>query len=488
MDRINLAIVEPTEANLREAHDAERRLKDIERILKVRETAERAHGRGSNKELVDLLAGSGVEHLLGGYRDPAVFIKSMMSKQKRQPVPYNRQNVIRPFNADMVKNPSLDIQRKYKDEPFKRFDYLRAARNQDARDRAEEDDVARIMNRDNIGAEEAARRWLAETQKAKEVSRPEYWGLSWADLRREGNYWVNEDGLRFPPIKWRNPDTGREYYGLACCGGTPREGKNKIRYEMIYFKDDEMPDLSQFRFQRTSFQKAADRYRRVADRDPRLVTTDFRDPFQVDPELRDNKTYDGVNLRGTNRTLAKSEQQRTEARRVYDRTRAERLRDRRLARGGTKPKTTIDISDDKRTSIREAIDAAKGIITTTQKLKYKRQRGKKDKKSAAPRLEITEVEEEAEEEAPAPSPPRPPPKVRGPGDDLVVVSLTDSGRIDKKKKGTKYVIDKKTNNVYAYDELSKTARGDMFEGKWRVAEDEDFGDGQLDPYADEAAE
>jgi hypothetical protein len=350
--------------------------------------------------LTHLLNGAGVGSILhGGYRDPAKFMKAMLSKQKHQANPYSREHIKAPFVPASVDNPSLFIQQKYKDKPHVRFDYIKAAENQDARDRGEEDDVARIMMEQNVGVDEAIRRWDKSRDLKKEVMTPEYWGLSWDDLEQKGNWWVNPDGLRFPPIPWYNSADGKTYWGLACCGGEPEAGKKKQRYKMLYFKEGASPDLSQRQFERTAMQN--ERIRLVDDGSDEFNKVKKADQkgYQYDPEKEDEKTYKGVSLKGTNLTLAKTPAEANAAAKKAKRT-----------RGGRRKLVPINITTERRSEIRTAIDNHRGIITTKRK-KCAAEKPKEDiptpKPVSPPRLVIKEKsappspppEEEEEEEA-----------------------------------------------------------------------------------------
>lgn len=293
------------------------------------------------ESVFDMLRGAGLKHLTGGYRNPASFVRAMMRKQKDQAIPYNRESVVKPFQPDSVENPSLDIQRKYKTPPYSRFSYRRAADNQERRDAEEQDDVVRIMMRDGVNVATAAQRYLEETAKRREVLKPEYWGLTWDDFHKEGKHMVNADGLRWPPVTWINPTDKKPYYALACCGGDPGEGKRKIRYKMLYFKEDDMPNLEDHSFGDTV--RTREGYRRYQ-----------RGPDVVNAEKSDTKTYRGVRLDGTNKTLAKTDAQTTA-------TQAAREEGFRRRRGGTKPKAKVTVSEEEREKIQAALDAARGV-------------------------------------------------------------------------------------------------------------------------------
>ena len=149
------------------------------------------------------------------------------------------------------------------------------------------------MNAEKVGAREALRRVDAEEEERKEVKKPEYWGLTWEDLKPEGNWYVTKDGLRFPPIPWKNPEDGKTYWGLACCGGEPKgDGQEKIRYKMLYFKQDEAPDLTGFQFKDTAARKHGKHG---------LYKGIYKNPIKTDI-----KKYGDVKLKGTNATLAKT--------------------------------------------------------------------------------------------------------------------------------------------------------------------------------------
>lgn len=287
-------------------------------------------------DLKKTLHRAGMSHLLtGGYRDPSRFIKAMMSKQKGTAPPYNRNAIVAPFQPDRVENPSMDIQRKYKNAPYRRFDYIAASINRDTRDREEEDDVARVMIRDRVTVPEAVRRYLAETRLHSEVMKPEYWGLTWADLQPSGRWYVTDDGLRFPPIPWTDPNTKRVYWGLACCGVEPAEGREKQRYKMLFFREGEAPNFPA----NASFGEETVRKARKAAA-PNVAPRNR--PFE-EVGIRERETVKrGIRLIGTNKTLIK--------------TPAQIAAQQAARRGGTRPKPAVQISAATRAAIRAELD------------------------------------------------------------------------------------------------------------------------------------
>jgi len=187
--------------------------------------------------LHEIMEGAGLSHLMsGGRRKPYEIIASLMSKNKLDG--YKKPGV-KPFSYSKLDNPSEDIQRKYGVEEVKRFDYCKAQKRREA----EEERVAKLT------PEERRAEQLADL-----VREPEYWGLTWSDLTRQGNWYVTKDELRFPPVKWINPLDKKAYWALANGPGLPSgdvkynrdgkvvEGKRKrINYDMLYFKEGEIP-------------------------------------------------------------------------------------------------------------------------------------------------------------------------------------------------------------------------------------------------------
>lgn len=186
-----------------------------------------------------------------GAAAPQQFIAAMMGKQKSQPIPYNRANIVRPFNPQTLTNPSRDIQRKYLAPPaaLKPYDACKAQqRRQEAIEEGapaadpEAYSLVSFMLKNKITSVAAAvRRYYEKKEQECDVMKPEFWGLRMEDLQPRGNYFVNADGLRFPPIQWRDPITGQRYWGLAA--GGPGEDSQRNRYTMMYFKEGTAPDI-----------------------------------------------------------------------------------------------------------------------------------------------------------------------------------------------------------------------------------------------------
>jgi hypothetical protein len=313
------------------------------------------------------MADAGLGHLMGGALQPKDFIRVMMSKQRNQAQPYSRANVIRPFDPEAVANPSRDIQRKYLVPPrqMRPFDACAAQeRRQEAAEAGEPEgdpeaySIVSLMVKYQIPTvAEAVRRFYETRQQRCDVFRPEYWGLRWEDLRPAGNWYVNQDGLRFPPVQWRDPRNGRLYWGLACCGGTPEEPGKRNKYTMLYFREGEAPEIEE-QLKDTAARKRA----KSARENPELRAAQaevYRLALQVrygpdgrrqpNPEYeaalarynalaqapagRDQKNYRGVTLEGTDavkaRTAAQTQAQRARAgegprERVHEMTEAQR--------------------------------------------------------------------------------------------------------------------------------------------------------------------
>ena len=256
-----------------------------------------------------------IQSLDGGRVPPSKLIQILMSKQKQKG--YSRSNVAKPFQYNKLKNPSEFIQNKYGNpNSIKPFDYCKAQqrKQQDFRD-SEEYPVAKLMINEKLTAEEAIKKYNEQQQQKQIVFNPQYWGLSWDELTPVGDkYYVNKDGLRFPPIQWRNPADGKSYWGLACCGAEPRDGKKKQRYKMIYFRDETMPTIDAS-FGQTAVKSLRKLRRNIIDKkdDPKSLAS--RDEIANQRRskegtwttgiVKDTKKYDGVTLEGTNQVLAR---------------------------------------------------------------------------------------------------------------------------------------------------------------------------------------
>ena len=256
-----------------------------------------------------------IQSLDGGRVPPSKLIQILMSKQKQKG--YSRSNVAKPFQYNKLKNPSEFIQNKYGNpNSIKPFDYCKAQqrKQQDFRD-SEEYPVAKLMINEKLTAEEAIEKYNKQQQEKQIVFNPQYWGLSWEELTPVGDkYYVNKDGLRFPPIQWRNPADGKSYWGLACCGAEPRDGKKKQRYKMIYFRDETMPTMDAS-FGQTAVKSLRKLRRNIIDKkdDPKSLAS--RDEIANQRRskegtwttgiVKDTKKYNDVTLEGTNQVLAR---------------------------------------------------------------------------------------------------------------------------------------------------------------------------------------
>lgn len=69
------------------------------------------------------------------------------------------------------------------------------------------------------------------------VRRKSYWGFKPSDLQKRGRQYVHSSGIRFPPVPWTSPKSGRTFYGLPCCYNGEREGQ----YQTLYFRADAQP-------------------------------------------------------------------------------------------------------------------------------------------------------------------------------------------------------------------------------------------------------
>lgn len=242
--------------------------------------------------LADLLEGAGLSDLIGSSKY-SWRIQRIMSKKSPQ---YRKSEAIEPkpsFHYEKVENKSPFIQRKYgpDDVEEKPFDHCKA---QKRREELSEDDKL----------------WEA-------VHKPEYWGLRWAargatsgdaDELVEtsnggvGTNYVNSDGLRFPPVKYKFDD--KTYWALPFSGGKPegitrayvaekdKKGKTikkerqRIRRTMLFFRSDSMPNFTHL----PEFSSAAAYERGKGFTYSGIVI---------------RKTYNGIELIGTDRVMAK---------------------------------------------------------------------------------------------------------------------------------------------------------------------------------------
>lgn len=239
--------------------------------------------------LADLLEGAGLSELIGSSKY-SWRVQRIMSKKSPE---YKKSEAIEPkpsFRYEMVENKSPFIQRKYgpDDVEEKPFDHCKAQKRREAL--SEEDKL-----------------WEA-------VHKPEYWGLRWAERGATGgdadelvatsnggvgvNY-VNSDGLRFPPEKYEFD--GKTYWALPYIGGEPKgmtrkydakqgktvqKNRQRVRRTMLFFRSDSMPNFTHL----PEFSSAAAYERGKGFTYSGVV-------------LR--KTYNGIELIGTDRVMAK---------------------------------------------------------------------------------------------------------------------------------------------------------------------------------------
>lgn len=258
--------------------------------------------------LADILEGAGLGNLLGASKY-SWRVQKVMGKKSPQ---YRRQEAINPkpsFLYDLMDNRSPFIQRKYGPEgdEVKPFDYCKAQKR-----------------RENLSEEDKL--W-------EKVHKPEYWGLRWGakgatsgapdELFPVGNggkgeHYVNGDGLRFPPVKFVVKE--KVYWGLPCCGGKPegrtrvydREDENRrgktvqknrerIRRTMLFFRSDKMPNFTHL----PEFSDSAAYERGAAF---------TRNPEKQYRGIVVRKRYNGVELIGTDRVMAKGSKGKRESR------------------------------------------------------------------------------------------------------------------------------------------------------------------------------
>ena len=165
---------------------------------------------------------------------PKDFIARLMSQQKYHSN-YSRDNIRPPFTYPRVDNPSKFIQVKYGDpnEPIKPFDYAKAYERRKEREREEEDEVARIMMEQDLDVDEAIEAIESGDELRKEVMKPEWWGLNLDDFKEYDGRLINDDGVSFPPIQWRNPKDKKMYWGLRGYNASVMRSPHDVMYELI---------------------------------------------------------------------------------------------------------------------------------------------------------------------------------------------------------------------------------------------------------------
>jgi hypothetical protein len=257
--------------------------------------------------LADILEGAGLGNLLGASKY-SWRVQKVMGKKSPN---YRKSEAIDPkpsFVYDLMDNRSPFIQRKYgpEGESVKPFDYCKAQ-----------------QRRENLSEEDKL--WEA-------VHKPEYWGLRWGakgatsgapdELFPVGNggkgeHYVNGDGLRFPPVKFVVKD--KVYWGLPCCGGKPEgrtrvydaneeglrgktvhKNRERIRRSMLFFRSDKMPNFTHLpEFSDAAAYERGAKYTRNPEKQYRGVVV--------------RKRYNGVELVGTDRVMAKGSKGKRQA-------------------------------------------------------------------------------------------------------------------------------------------------------------------------------
>ena len=165
---------------------------------------------------------------------PKDFIARLMSQQKYHSN-YSRDNIRPPFTYPRVDNPSKFIQVKYGDpnEPIKPFDYAKAYERRKEREREEEDEVARMMMEQDLDVDEAIDAISEGDTLRKEVMKPEWWGLNLDDFKDYDGRLINDDGVSFPPIPYRNPVDKKTYWGLRGYNASVMRSPHDVMYELI---------------------------------------------------------------------------------------------------------------------------------------------------------------------------------------------------------------------------------------------------------------
>jgi len=134
----------------------------------------------------------------------------------------------------------------------------------------------------------------------------------------KGEHYVNGDGIRFPPVKYKVGE--KVYWGLPCCGGKPEgrtrvydaeegrrgaktkhKNRERIRRSMLFFRSDKMPNFTHL----PEFSTAA-AYERGA--------TYTKNPEKQYRGVVIRKRYNGVELIGTDRVMAKGSKGKRESR------------------------------------------------------------------------------------------------------------------------------------------------------------------------------
>lgn len=195
------------------------------------------------------------ESLSGYGAPPSDKIARIMSIEKPQ---YRLSKPKTGFNIKAMNNPSEFIQRKagIPEDEIVPFDKAQAAENIRRRKSREAKRLKRrieeLVERYSMDEEEAERQASMEVDIHKAAQRPEYWGLSWDDLKpvygkKQGTntinknnirYYITKDNVRFPPVKWKSGKSGRIFEALA--EYVPEGGdRQRTRYTKLYFRDND---------------------------------------------------------------------------------------------------------------------------------------------------------------------------------------------------------------------------------------------------------
>lgn len=273
--------------------------------------------------LADILEGAGLGHLVGASIHSWKVHKVMTKKKPR----YRRGEASNPpkFVYDAMDNRSPFLQVRYGPDgaPIVPFDRAKAARRR-----------AALSDKDRL--------W-------EEVHRPDYWGFHWANQEGEeagkltqnaSGFWTNKDGLIFPPIQYEAD--GKVYWALRCCakgapsgktrtyieGRTKHKNKERFRRSMLFFRSDAMPNFTHLpEFSQAAAYERATRFDEGATYEKTVKekksvrrvpgsfgqTEPLRRPIEVDKKKKLysgvvlRKVYDGVELIGTDRVMAKGQ-------------------------------------------------------------------------------------------------------------------------------------------------------------------------------------
>ena len=177
-----------------------------------------------------------------------------MSKEK----PEYRLPAKSKFRLAKMDNPSEFLQRHFgvAEKDIKPFDRIKGAENMLRRAKALEREMEKraeeLVEKYDFNADDAQFQAEMEASLHKEAKKPEYWGLTWDDLRpvygkKKGTndvnrdhirYYITEDNIRFPPVQWQSKKSGKIFEALPQY--IPEGGdREKTRYNKLYFRDND---------------------------------------------------------------------------------------------------------------------------------------------------------------------------------------------------------------------------------------------------------